>query len=120
MTERDTNWLTLQEAATFVGCSVKTLYRRMNQGQLGYTRGTDGRRYIAESSLCGQFLASTRPSKPEYGPTMEELVGRLEELESRLNVQAELLDELIRLYAPKSLAEVAWKHSAARKSDHRY
>ena len=120
MTDRDTNWLTLQEAATVVGCSVKTLYRRMNQGQLGYTRDADGRRYIAESSLCEQFLASTRPTKPGYGPTTEELIGRLEELESRVNAQAELLEELIRLYAPQSLADVAWKHSAARKDDHRY
>ncbi|WP_440998099.1 helix-turn-helix domain-containing protein [Arhodomonas sp. SL1] len=117
MTDRDRKWLTLQDAAARARCSTKTLYRHMNRGHLEYQRGKDGRRYVPEDALQTRHPRSGRSSPTINEPALAAIAEQLAAIVAKLDRQEAILERLIRLHRPRSLADVAEKHASPEEGE---
>ena len=104
------HWLNLTEAADLAGCSRKTLYRYMAKNRLVYRKEENNRRYVQRQDI--EKLFPRFRQQKERSPLradLSELVSLLETLNTEIQVQSNLLEQMISLYQPKTLAELVNK-----------
>lgn len=101
-------YLYVQDAARLAGCSTKTLYRRMNRGDLAYTTGEDQRRLIRALDVIALVDPKDTQDAANRDPLMLE---RLERIEQKLNHLLCMQEKLLSLYEPQSMATLADKHT---------
>lgn len=107
----DIHWLNLNEAAGLAGCSRKTLYRYMAKKQLVYRKEENNRRYVQQHDI-EKLFPRHRQQQQESQPLradLKELVSLLERMSSDIEAQSTLLERMITLYQPKTLAELIAK-----------
>lgn len=114
MSETDTTWLTLKAAAQRVGCSTKTLYRRMACGHLPYRVGADNRRYVAEEMLLESVNVRPRTIGQNTCRGVLVLCQEVATLTAAIRRQTQLLEGAISLYQPKTMADLANKQTVSR------
>lgn len=105
------HWLNLSEAAELAGCSRKTLYRYMAKGVLAYRKDPNNRRYVQQSDI-EKLFPQYRHQQKEGLPLradLSKLVSLLEKLSAEIEAQSILLERMVTLYQPKTLAELATK-----------
>ena len=107
----DQNWINLNEAAELAGCSRKTLYRYMGKNQLAYHKAENNRRYVQRHDIEILFpeYRQQQNESPPYLADLTKLVSLLERLSTEIETQSALLERMIALYQPKTLAELATK-----------
>ena len=99
-------YLYVQEAAKIAGCSAKTLYRRMNDGQLPYKTGKNHRRLIRKMDALSVSTNISVDADPKQ-PLNDE---RLKRIEQKLDELFALQERLLALYRPGSLSALVSKH----------
>jgi len=105
------HWLNLKEAADLAGCSRKTLYRYMAKKRLAYRKEENNRRYVQRQDIEALF-PRYRHQQQEGSPLradLSELVSLLQRLSVEIEKQSALLERMVALYQPKTLAELATK-----------
>ena len=112
MTDSDTNWLTLSQAAARSGCSIKTLYRHMNRGRLPFRKAGDNRRYVNERDVLALFPLQNPLPKSESAPHLADLERAMRAVTETLSEQTRLLERMIALYQPKTLEQLIAKRWA--------
>lgn len=93
MSNSDDQLLTLQEAASLIGCCTKTLYRLMNDG-LPYLRGEDGRRYLKERHIL-HLLRSATPRNNANEATISSLQAQIVRLQEITEQQSTLIASVV-------------------------
>jgi hypothetical protein len=114
----DQNWINLNEAAELAGCSRKTLYRYMAKNQLAYRKAENNRRYVQRHDIETLFPEYRQPhnESPSFLADLTKLVSLLERISAEVESQSILLERMVALYQPKSLAELMAKREK-RNSD---
>lgn len=111
-------WLTLSQAATLAGCSRKTLYRYMQRGLLAYRKEANNRRYVTEQDIHSLFdLCHNGTVQDSSTHDTRTIARRLEKIEQSVDEQKRLIMDMIALYHPSTLQDVARKHCAGRSTD---
>ncbi|WP_019570122.1 AlpA family transcriptional regulator [Thioalkalivibrio sp. ALE11] len=110
MSVNDPTWLTLQQAANRAGCSVKTLYRLMHRGRLGYRRGGDNRRYVSADQVHDLFPDASTAGHTGIQTELEAMKQQLQKLENQLEIQTALIEHAIALYQPRDVNALLAKH----------
>lgn len=110
----DQNWINLNEAAELAGCSRKTLYRYMAKNQLLYRKAENNRRYVQRHDIEELFPEYRHPQQdsPPLRADLTKLVSLLERLSAEIESQSALLERMVTLYQPKSLAELMTKRES--------
>ena len=103
------NLMTMRESAEWAMCSRKTLYRYMSKGLLPYQLGRNQRRYIHRKDLEELFIIRRNKADSQYHQYIVTLIG---EMRVGLHQQRNLIERMLALYRPKSLAELTLKHRA--------
>lgn len=98
----------MQQAAQWAACSRKTLYRYMNKGLLSYQSGSDGRRYLERKDLESVF--AHQMSRSVTQPENSNLTSLTNELVDEMRQQRKLIEQMISLYHPQSIADLHRKH----------
>ncbi|MAM00101.1 helix-turn-helix domain-containing protein [Hydrocarboniclastica marina] len=105
--------LSLQEAATLVGRTTKTLYRWMDKGLLSYLLSEAGRRLIDQSELLKVATRSTG-ARARSRDNNAIIIKMLIDLEGRLERQEALMIGLVELYQPGSIDALNRKRQLLR------
>jgi DNA-binding transcriptional MerR regulator len=104
-------WLNLSEAADLAGCSRKTLYRYMEKKRLAYSKEENNRRYVQQCDI--EKLFPRHQHQQHKGQRLRadltELFSLLERLSTEIETQSNLLERMVALYQPKTLAELVTK-----------
>ena len=105
------HWLNLNEAAALAGCSRKTLYRYMTKKRLAYRKEENNRRYVQRQDIETLFpqYRHKQHKAPHLRADYKELVSLLEKLSTEIETQSILLERMVALYQPKTLAELVTK-----------
>lgn len=107
----------MNEAAELAGCSRKTLYRYMAKNQLAYHKAENNRRYVQRHDIETLFPEYRQQQKetPSFLADLTKLVSLLERLSNDIEAQSILLEQMIALYQPKTLSELAAKRELTTK-----
>jgi len=113
------HWINLSEAAELAGCSRKTLYRYMTKKQLEYRKEENNRRYVQQGDIEKLFPKYQRQQHkgPHLRADLSELVSLLEKLSTEIETQSILLERMVALYQPKTLAELVAKRELTIDKD---
>jgi len=107
----DQNWINLTEAAELAGCSRKSLYRYMAKDQLAYHKAENNRRYVQRHEIENLFPKYRQQGNtpPPLRADLVKLVSLIESLSAEIKSQSALLERMVALYQPKTLAELVTK-----------
>ena len=104
--------MNLKDAADLAGCSRKTLYRYMAKKRLMYHKAENNRRYVQRHEIEDLF---PRHQQQKHLPLLAEstkLVSLIEGLRTEIEAQSALIEKMIGLYQPKTLAELMSKRDS--------
>lgn len=107
----DKDWINLSEAAELARCSRKTLYRYMAKNCLIYRKAENNRRYVQRQEiedLFPEYQHQSQESSPKRAD-LKMLVSLIEKLSTEIENQSALLEKMVALYQPKTLAELMVK-----------
>ncbi len=113
MTDRDTQWITVQEAAALAGCSTKTLYRYMAKGLVQYRKAANNRRYLRTNEV----LSAIEKGDSDIGRELDDLRKTMVQLQTAFQQQSHLIEQMIRLHHPQSFRAMLQKHRAKRPAE---
>lgn len=109
--------LTVQEAATRVGCTSRTLYRWMECGELAFVVQDNGRRLISSKDLLKASKSFCERKPGGHGAAeWHSIRATLNDVHRLLQEQTRLLHSLVELYRPETLEALNRKRDILSKN----